>query len=230
MGGVGSGKGQSGPLQTAWVAQILSHRSDRTIGRTVRPGWRSDRSRWDTVAHASAALSLHPLRDDPGHPHHHRGAGDRHRLRGRDQASGGGVAADRRAGGQVRLSRHGADAAVRAALRGRLRQHPCPAPFHRGQRDPRDVGGRSELPGHSRSGGLRPVADAADGDPDAIGHSPVLRDDGPDAGRRRHGHDRPLGREGVPFEFEGMQILAEHVEIYDSPQETGADERLRLGR
>tara|TARA_Y100000589_G_scaffold21991_1_gene18330 strand:+ start:33533 stop:35158 length:1626 start_codon:yes stop_codon:yes gene_type:complete len=33
---------------------------------------------------------------------------------------------------------------------------------------------------------------------------------------------------GVPFEFEGMQILAEHVEIYDSPQETGADERLRL--
>ena len=33
---------------------------------------------------------------------------------------------------------------------------------------------------------------------------------------------------GVPFEFEGMQILAEHVEIYDSPQDTGADERLRL--
>ena len=33
---------------------------------------------------------------------------------------------------------------------------------------------------------------------------------------------------GVPFEFEGMQILAEHVEIYDAPEETGADERLRL--
>lgn len=33
---------------------------------------------------------------------------------------------------------------------------------------------------------------------------------------------------GVPFEFEGMQILAEHVEIYDEPQDTGADERIRL--
>ena len=33
---------------------------------------------------------------------------------------------------------------------------------------------------------------------------------------------------GVPFEFEGMQIFAEHVEVYEAPEDTGADERLRL--
>lgn len=33
---------------------------------------------------------------------------------------------------------------------------------------------------------------------------------------------------GVPFEFEGMQIFAEHVEIYDAPEDSEADERLRL--